>query len=96
VTHRHASLVNVRRVARTRSHFLLLIILCGSAQWLPPTSCLQLETAVYDLGMEFDACTALRGSLEERMSTVRNKLDLNRGRLQVRYPCGAWTDARLC
>jgi len=45
---------------------------------------LQLEAAVYELGVEFDACTALRGNLEERLNTVRNKLDLNSGRLQVR------------
>ncbi|KAF5829855.1 Tektin family-domain-containing protein [Dunaliella salina] len=43
-----------------------------------------LESAVYDLGVEFDACTALRGSLEERMNTVQGKLDLNRSRLQNR------------
>jgi hypothetical protein len=49
----------------------------------------QLEQAIADLTMEFDACTALRGSLEERLQTVISKLDLNRSRLQVSDPCEA-------
>lgn len=75
------------------AHFGRLHVLCRpsskfvfSSQANYPAPALyksQLETAIYDLGQEFEACTGLRGSLEERMSTVQNKMQLNRSRLQV-------------
>lgn len=44
----------------------------------------QLDNAIYDLTVEFEACTTLRGSLEERLQVVHSKMDLNQCRLKVR------------